>query len=169
MSLFDFLKGKTKCPECGADGALKTADGYKCPNPRCQWHDRSLTPGGGRQVMTPTGTAVEFRSAQSVPSGSVGITYRNFNGESKTFVAEVDSARRRKNHWSVKVQPKGVRIALSRERIQNLSEVEARLPHRVAAGQSLPTPRERQVLAYHKKYRTSSPLYEQIRAKYPDW
>ena len=32
-----------------------------------------------------------------------------------------------------------------------------------------PTPRERQVLAYHKKYGTTSPLYEKIRAKYPDW
>jgi len=32
-----------------------------------------------------------------------------------------------------------------------------------------PTARERQVLAYHKKYKTTFPLYEKIRAKYPNW
>ena len=31
------------------------------------------------------------------------------------------------------------------------------------------TAHERQVLACHKKYKSSSPLYERIRAKYPDW
>jgi hypothetical protein len=25
------------------------------------------------------------------------------------------------------------------------------------------------VLGYHKKHKTTSPLYEKIRAKYPDW
>jgi len=29
--------------------------------------------------------------------------------------------------------------------------------------------RERQVRSYHKKYGTTSPLYEKIKAKYPDW
>lgn len=32
-----------------------------------------------------------------------------------------------------------------------------------------PQKRERQVLAYDQKYGTTSPLYEEIRAKYPDW
>ena len=32
-----------------------------------------------------------------------------------------------------------------------------------------PTARERQVLAFHKNYKSTSPLYERIRAKYPYW
>lgn len=114
--------------------------------------------------MTPGGTTVEFRSGRSVT-----ISYRNFKGEVKMFDVDPESAVRRKNHWSVKVQPKGSRIVLSRDRIQNLNQVEESFPQRVAPGQALPTPRERQVLAYHKKYKSTSPLYEKIRAKFPNW
>lgn len=165
MAFLDFLSGKINCPNCGAEGAKKSGAGYKCPNPRCQWYDPALNPAGStRQVMTPGGTKMEFRSGRSVT-----ISYRNFNGEEKTFDVDPESAVRRKNHWSVKVQPKGVRIVLSRDRIQNLAQVEESLPQRVAPGQTLPTPRERQVLGYHKKYKSTSPLYEKIRAKFPDW
>jgi len=43
------------------------------------------------------------------------------------------------------------------------------LPQVSEGARSGPTAHERQVLAYHKKYKSSSPLYERIRAKYPDW
>lgn len=165
MAILDFLSGKIKCPNCGTEGAHKSGEGYRCPNPRCQWFDASLAPGGApHQVMTPGGTTVEFSSGQTIT-----ISYRNFKGEVKTFNADPESAVRMKNHWSVKVQPKGARIVLSRDRIQNLNEVEDAFPKRVAPGQAWPTPRERQVLGYHKKYKSTSPLYEKIRAKYPNW
>jgi len=32
-----------------------------------------------------------------------------------------------------------------------------------------PSPRECQVLGYHKKHGTTSPLYRKTRAKYPNW
>jgi hypothetical protein len=165
MAFLDFLSGKIKCPNCGRDGAKKSGDGYKCTNPHCKWFDPEFAPGGAeRQVMTPTGTTVEHASG-----GSVAIRYLNFKGEMKTFNVDPESAVRKKNHWSVKTSSRAPRIALSRDRIQNLSEVEASLPQRVAPGQVPPTPRERQVLGYHKKYKTTSPLYEEIRAKYPNW
>jgi len=97
------------------------------------------------------------------------IRYRNFQGQERNFSADADSIVRKKNHIVARVAPTGKKIALSRERIQNLSEVESAFPQRVAAGQPWPTPRERQVLGYHKKHGTSSPLYEKIRAKYPNW
>ena len=99
----------------------------------------------------------------------MAIQYRNFRGQGKTFVAGLASARRTKNHITVKVSPQGKRIVLSRDRILNLSEVEAAFPQRLAPGQDRPTPRERQVLTYHKNRRSTSPLYESIRAKYPNW
>jgi hypothetical protein len=68
-----------------------------------------------------------------------------------------------------KVAPKGQQITLSRDRIQNLQEVERQMPQRIEPGQEWPNKRERQVLNYHKKYKSTSPLYEKIRAKYPNW
>jgi hypothetical protein len=103
------------------------------------------------------------------PQKPIEIRYRNFRNEEKTFTSDATTIERKGNHLSVQVAPKGIRIALSRSRVLNLSEVEASFPQRVAPDQSWPTPRERQVLNYHKKYGTTSPLYEKIRAKYPNW
>ena len=104
-----------------------------------------------------------------MPSRTIAIRYTNHQGHVKTFTADADSARREKNHIKVRVAPQGKVITLSRERIQNLSEVEAAFPQRVDPGQPWPTPRERQVLSYHSKRGSTSPLYERIRAKYPRW
>jgi hypothetical protein len=166
MAFLDFLSGKIKCPNCGTEGARKSGDGYKCTNPRCQWFDSGVAPSeSSHQVMTPGGMSVNFTSGSTI-----AIRYRNFKGEEKTFNVDRESAVRVKNHWSVKTASGGVNaIALSRDRIQNLNEVEAALPQRLAPGQAYPTPRERQVLGFHKKYKTTSPLYEKIRAKYPNW
>lgn len=43
------------------------------------------------------------------------------------------------------------------------------LLQRMAPGQDWPTPKERQAMGYHQKHATTSPLYEKIRAKYPNW
>jgi len=80
-----------------------------------------------------------------------------------------ESLRRKHNHIIARVVPTGEEISLSRERIQNLDEVDYAVPQKVERVPQGPTARERQVLAYHKKYKTTSPLYESIRAKYPDW
>jgi hypothetical protein len=165
MAFLDFLSGKIKCPNCGRDGAKKSGDRYKCPNPHCKWFDSALAPDATIPlVMTPMGPAVKSASGRSI-----AISYRNFEGELKTFDVDPESIIPRKNHLSVKIMDSPCRIALSRDRIQNLSEVEAALPQRIAPGQVIPTTRERQVLGYHKKYKTTSPLYEEIRAKFPNW
>jgi hypothetical protein len=116
---------------------------------------------------TPGGSSMD--SPLAAPHGRIAIRYRDFRGQDRTFVAEAASARRKKNHLHVKVEPKGACIVLSRDRILNLSEVEAAIPQRVAANQDWPSPRERQVLSYHKRLRSTSPLYESIRARFPNW
>ena len=103
------------------------------------------------------------------PAHPVTVRYRNFAEQEKTFVAEKDSIVRQRNHLVARFAPSGRKMVLSRDRIQNLGEVESVVPERVASGQSWPTPRERQVLGYHKKHGTTSPLFEKIRAKYPNW
>ena len=108
-------------------------------------------------------------TAEFSPAKPIQIRYRNFQGAEKTFIADGASLRRRKNHIIVQVSPTGKKISLSRARIQNLSELDAALPKGMRSDAPWPSARERQVLNYHKKYGTTSAVYERIRSKYPDW
>jgi hypothetical protein len=162
--LVNLLSGgsKQQCPSCGTAGAQRTGQGRtRCKNPSCVYFDASL---GGRQTGTTLRTKGSFKALQPVT-----IRYQNFAGQDRSFVAELGSLVRKGNHMVGRVEPTGEKISLARERIQNLQEVESRLKPRVAPGQSLPTRQERQVLGYHKKHGTSSPLFEKIRARYPNW
>jgi len=168
MGLFDFLRGlfsrgeRVDCPNCGAADARKTRDGtVRCKNPKCTYFDASLMLG---RRIAPVPTEGDFRPEHPVP-----IRYVNFVGQSRDFSAERDSLVRKRNHIVAQVAPTGRKIALSRDRIQNLGEIEAYLPHKLEAGQNWPSGRERQILTYHKKHGTTSPQYEQVRAKYPNW
>lgn len=193
------ILGGERCPACGTPGARKVGNEIRCLNPICQNFNPSLgsseappqppeppqaapqppqgKPSGWSSAPAqppqgkPSGWSGSSGAGQSGPpsAGQVAIQYRNFQGQNKTFYADARSLHREKNHIVATVAPKGRQIALSRDRIQNLQEVESQMPRRVEPGQNWPTPRERQVLNYHKKYGTTSPLYEKIRAKYPNW
>ncbi len=174
MGLWDLisnlLSGGVTCPACGTEGARKNADGsITCKNPTCR--NFNVSPGQGpaeapapRQRGTNVVTHGNFR-----PNEPVTIRYRNFAGQDRTFEAEKSSIVRKKNHLVARVAPTGGKITLSRDRIQNLSDVEAQMPQRLAPGQAPPSRKERQVLGYHQKHGTTSALYEEIRAKYPNW
>jgi hypothetical protein len=114
------------------------------------------------------GRGVPRRSDYS-PERPLAIRYCNFQGFEKTFTAEKESLRRKRNHIIARVAPTGEKIALSRDRILNLAEVDEALPQAVEPPRPGPTKRERQVLAFHRYHKSTSPLYEKIRAKYPDW
>ena len=177
MAFLDWLTGKIECPACGTSGAKEINGSIHCPNPTCAYFSKTMGKGeSGRSAdsVTVSQRADIPESAFASPpakvrAGSIAIQYRNFRGQEKTFIAEAASAERVRNHISVKVEPKDLRIILSRDRILNLAEVEAAFPQRVAPGQEWPNPRERRILNYHKAGKTSSPLYESIRAKYPNW
>ena len=100
------------------------------------------------------------------PANPISIRYRNFAGQQRTFELDRDSLERKKNHLVGKAAPTGRRIALSRDRIHTLAEVEAQLPPHIAGPR--PSPDEWRVLARHRKRGATSPLFERIRAKYPD-
>lgn len=165
MGIFDFLFGSFSCPVCGTKGARKAGIQVRCPNPSCQNFDASLgRPGRLRQAGTTVPTRGNYQ-----PQQPITIRYQNFENVARSFTAEASTLRRKRNHIIAQVTPTGEHISLARNRIQNLAEVEEHLPKQVAPGQPWPTPRERQVLNYHKKYGTTSPLYEKVRAKYPTW
>jgi len=177
MGLFDILVrlfslGRSvpgaviQCPSCGKPDARKTDDGIiHCRSAVCPYFDIGLltnTTFQRRHSTVPT--RGNFR-----PEHPVSIRYRNYVGQDREFSAELGSIVRKNNHLIARVTPTGRRITLSRDRIQNLQEVEAQMPPRVSPGQPWPTPRERQILSYHKKYGSTSARYEQVRAKYPNW
>lgn len=168
MGLLDFLMSlfgggqRMDCPNCGTPGARKLRDEtIQCKNQQCRYFDASFALG---RRIAPVPKEGNFR-----PQRPVSIRYTNFAGQSRDFAAEQDSLVRKNNHIIAQVAPTGRRITLSRDRIQNLSEVESSMPRRVEAGQDWPTPRERQILGYHKKHGTTSERYQQVRAKYPNW
>ena len=163
MGLLDFLTslfggGATiDCPNCGTPGARKKSDEtILCKNPKCPYFDPALG--------TTVPTSGNFR-----PEHPVSIRYTNFAGQDHEFSAERDSLVRKKEHIVAQVAPTGRKITLSRQRIQNLADVESHMPQRIAPGQAWPTGRERQILNFHKKRGSTSPRYEQLRAKYPNW
>lgn len=168
MGIFDKLFGgksqpdsnPNQCPNCGS---MATTSGgrVRCSNPSCPYYDAAQKAGSAQ--------ATRKASSGFSPQRPVVIRYRNFRNEEKTFTSDAATIERKRNHLSVQVAPSGERIALSRSRVLNLSDVESAFPQRVAPDQAWPTPRERQVLNYHKKHGSTSPLYEQIRAKYPNW
>lgn len=172
MGLLDFLTrlffrgDKIECPGCRTPSALRTSDGVlHCRNRSCPNYDAGYVI-GGRLVRRYTNIPTEggFR-----PEHPISIRYINFMGQDRDFSTERDSLVRKKNHIVAQVAPTGRRITLSRDRIKNLGEVESYMPQRVEPGQNWPTGRERQILNYHKNHGTTSPRYEQVRAKYPSW
>lgn len=154
-----------QCPSCGETGARKTRDEIvHCKNPSCPYFDAGMLYGKRlRRQQSAVPTRGDFH-----PENPISIRYKNHVGQDRDFSAELGSIVRKNNHLVARVGPTGRKIALSRDRIQNLAEVEAKLPQRISTGQSWPTSRERQILGYHKKHGTSSPRYEQVRAKYPN-
>ncbi len=168
MGLFDKLFGKKsqqdgapagQCPDCGAM-AMTIGGRVQCTNPTCK---------NFLSVSSAVPTSGTPRRGSFSPAKPLNIRYRNFRGEEKTFVADASTMERKQQHFVAQVAPTGERIVLARNRMLNLAEVEAAFPQRVAAGQDWPSARERQVLNFHKKHGSSSPLYERIRAKYPNW
>ena len=156
MGFLSSLFGIKRCPVCDTRGARKAGSRIRCPNPSCENFDPSV----GRKDSP--------RRNDFHPQNPLGIRYRNFQGKEKTFNAEKASLRRKRNHILARVVPTGEEIALSRDRILNLSEVESAVPP-LRETAAAPQGRDLQVLNYHKKHGTMSQLYEQIRAKYPNW
>ncbi len=168
MGLFDVFSRSVKCDFCGTEGAKKSGGRILCPNQSCPNFDVSMQKASAAAAPSPGGFSGGFSDVPAV-EGKIAVKYRNHAGEYKVFQADPATLRRTRNHISACIEPSGQRVTLSRDRIQNLSEVEEACPQKVGRGQSWPSPREVQVLNYHKKHGSTSALYEQVRRKYPDW
>ncbi len=178
------------CPHCNDPGARKALfGGVRCPNRACPFFDvglmnereaARLSPRGEGAAAAPAGSVRRYRNPRTgarIERGAahtgafepgpfrIEVRYENFRGEPRTFIGDRRTLLRRGNHLSLQVMPTGIRIALSRDRIQNLAEVES---VESAMGPQ-PTGQERRVLLYHAKRGTTSELCERLRQKYPEW
>jgi len=82
--------------------------------------------GEGRAEPSPEITYEEPFDAGG--ANAIEVRYRNWKGETKTFIGDRRTMRRRGRHLTLRVAPEGVRVALALDRIQNLPEVEAAAP-----------------------------------------
>lgn len=179
MGFLDSLLGKKgeKCPNCGFPGAQISGAQVRCLNPMCAnfmfAQGQTEAPrSAASEPSRPAPSSQQVSQQRPAPvSRPINIQYLNFQGQQKTFTADASTLKRTREHIVAQVAPKGQSIALARRRIQNLQEVEEALPpgQRGNSGESYPNARERQVLSYHRKHKSTSPLYEKIRAKYPNW
>ena len=151
-----------ECPGCHKPGARVGFFGTKCLWPGCMFYDAEYAAQviPWRSVHWSEVPPVEFDEP-------VTIEYTNFQGERKTFTCDGRSLRVRGRHLSTRVAPSGWRIALRLDHIGNLDEIKARVASAHRAMQGVP-PRAAHVIQFHRRRGTTSPLYESLRAKYPD-
>lgn len=176
MGILDDLAGifggGTACPACGTPGARQSDHRIYCLNPVC-----SNFSGAGRHAAESSGAAPtqnvpytqQAKSVRSVSSQVLAIQYRNYQDQIQNFTVDSRSVTRKNNHILAKAVPSGRNVSLMRNRIQNMPEVDLALPEKDRSGAPWPNARERQVLGYHRKHKSTSPLYEKIKAKYPLW
>jgi|MudIll2142460700_1097286.scaffolds.fasta_scaffold670167_1 hypothetical protein len=164
MGLSGLLKKSMVCPNCRTPGAVKHTFGRtRCRNPACRHYDPSLAYESVRPSLAPG-------QPRRVPQGTfepgpetITIRYRNYRGDDIELRGDRRTIRFRKAHVSLCVAPTGQRIALWQRFVRNLDELKQYVPR------DTPTAVERQILSYHRKHGTTSPRYEDVRRKYPDW
>ena len=108
---------------------------------------------------------VSYGGAEITINDPIEIRYLNFRGEEKTFTAEKSSIRRKKQHISAIVAPRGVRIALNKEKIQNLQD----LAEVFAMLDKVPPSNAIRVMKFHFRRGTRSAKNEELKARFAEW
>lgn len=166
MGLFEMFAKDCACPECRTRGAKRWGSKVKCRNPNCVNYDRTLAERlSARMESKPTPplpTSGDFDPG----SNTIEIRYRNFRGDEQTYRGDRRTLRFRGDRISLCLAPTGRRASFATKWIISPSglQEEAR-----KAKDERPSGVERRVLAYHKKRKSTSPLYERLRAKYPNF
>jgi hypothetical protein len=165
MGIFDFL-GKTCVSDaCGKTFAFKVLGKVKCRNMGCVNFDADYAARAEADLEKRRKASAESRprSGNFDPGENrLEIRYRNFLDVEGTYTGDRRTLWLTNNHFSLLLVPTGKRVSFSQDSIRNLGEVEQWLVE-------IPTPRERQVLNYHRKKGTTSPLFEKLRQRYPKY
>ncbi|HTQ60961.1 MAG TPA: hypothetical protein VMI32_12090 [Candidatus Solibacter sp.] len=156
-----------KCPKCGTWGAKKSLWKVKCVNPACAKYDSEYGE-GYRQSRISGKTAIEIfpqLKGNAEPNDyTLQIRYHNFQGNEIIYSADPRTAYRQNQFVVVRLAPTGKRVSFRLDRIQNRSDVES-----VLSDSPQPDGKERRILHYHSRRGTSSPAFEKLREKYPNY
>lgn len=150
------------CPECRTKGAQKG----KCQNPQCSKYDATLTwapPTAAESKPLPN-----FQGSFDPGPNAVKVQYRNFQGEDRTFTGDPKFLLESEKALSFRVAPTGKWIHLQKKFVKNLSELKPSIPTGTF-NESIPYGVDRQILSYHLKKKSTSPRFEELRRKYPNW
>jgi len=161
------LDDAVTCPECGTWGAKKSLWKVKCTNPACAKYDSEYAEAfrQSRVVGKPASEVFSHLKGKADPADySLQIRYQNFRGDEITYSADPGSAYQRSEFVVVRLAPTGQRVAFKLAKIQNRSEVES-----VLSENPQPSGDERRVLHYHLRHGSSSPAFEKLRQKYPNY
>ena len=156
-----------KCPKCGTWGASKSFWKVKCTNPSCEKYD-SEHAAAYQQSRVNGKTAAEvftrLKGKADPNDYTMRIRYQNFRGDEIIYSAHPGTAYRQGEFVVARLAPTGRRAAFKLARIQNRSDVEV-----ILRENPQPSTAERRILHYHLRRRTSSPAFEKLRQKYPNY
>lgn len=156
-----------KCPECGTWGAKKSFWKVKCVNSGCAKYDSEHAAAfrQSRVVGKPASEIFPHLGGKADPNDySLRIRYHNFRGDDIIYSADPGTACQQGEYVVVRLAPTGKRVSFKLANIQNRSEVES-----VVRENPLPSGNERRVLRYHLRRGSSSPAFEKLRQKYPNY
>jgi hypothetical protein len=155
------------CPRCGTWGAKKFLWNVKCTNPSCVKFDSEYAAAfrQSRVVGKPASEVFPNLKGKADPNDySLQIRYQNFRGNEITYSANPRCAYQQGEFVVVRLAPTGKRVSFRLARIQNRSDVESALSEN-----SQPSGNERRILHYHLRHGSSSPAFEKLRRKYPNY
>lgn len=153
------------CPKCRAWGAKKSLWKVKCINPSCEKYDSEYAQAykQSRAIGKTAAEVFTHLKGKADPSDyTLKVRYHNFRGDEITYSADPTTAYQTGPFVVVRLAPTGRRVTFKLERIENRAEVE-----QATRENPQPTARERRLLRYHLRRGTSSPLFEELRQKYP--
>lgn len=155
------------CPKCGTWGAKKSLWKVKCVNPSCEKYDSEYAQAykQNRAIGKTAAEVFTHLKGKADPNDyTLNIRYHNFRGDEIIYSADPRSAYRTGPFVVLRLAPTGRRVTFRLERIENRSEIE-----QIIRDNPQPSGHDRRVLRYHLRRGTSSPLFEELRKKYPDY
>ena len=164
-----------RCPECGTWGAKKSLFKVKCINPGCRRYDAERAEAFQQNRVAGKSAREVFphlKGKADPNEYTLPIRYQNFRGDEIVYSADPTTGYQKGAHAVFRLAPTGRRVTFKLDKVQNRSEVDARLAENQREKERegpQPTGRERRVLKYHLRKGTTSALFEELRQKYPNF
>ncbi|MGB7283112.1 MAG: hypothetical protein WBE13_12685 [Candidatus Acidiferrum sp.] len=136
-------------------------------NPSCTKYDSEYAEGFRQSRITGKSASEVFPHLKGKADPNdylLRIRYQNFRGNEIIYSADARTAYQRGEYVVVRLAPTGKRVSFKLAKIQNRNDVES-----VLGENPQPASDERRILHYHLKHGSSSPAFEKLSQKYPNY